>query len=292
MKNLRESLFMVLSMGIFSLEDMFIKNVSGGLPLGEVMTIFGLGGTLIFCLLAVRRGEGILHPALLSKPILCRIVCEAAGRLFFTLAIVFAPLSSASAILQATPLFVALGAAILFKEKVGLRRWLIILIGFLGVLLILQPGSGSFEATSVLALLGTIGFAGRDLATRAAPPVLSNYQLGIYGFCILIPIGLAMQLYTGGFVWLDLVSFSKIMGAILLGSLAYLSLTIAMRTGEVSVVSPFRYSRILFGIGLGILVFNESPNEMALLGGGIVVLSGIFSLIDGQRANKAASSTE
>ena len=178
-----------------------------------------------------------------------------------------------------------MGAAIFFGEKVGWRRWSAILVGFVGVLMIIRPGLQGFEAASILAVIGMLGFAGRDLATRAAPAVLSNVQLGIYGFFVLIPTGLAMLFYTGSAVSLNLVSASQIAGATLFGVIAYYSLTIAMRTGEVSVVTPFRYTRLVFALILGIIVFAERPDLMTLLGSAIIVGSGIYTLLLSRRRN-------
>ncbi|MBL4667559.1 MAG: DMT family transporter, partial [Sneathiella sp.] len=140
MDNKRGSLLMVASMAAFALEDMFIKAATGILPVGQVLIFFGVGGTLIFMGLTYRRGERVLHPAIMSPLIIIRAICEVIGRLCFTLAIALTPLSSASAILQATPLVVALGGVVFFSEKVGLRRWLAIGVGFVGVLLIIRPG--------------------------------------------------------------------------------------------------------------------------------------------------------
>ena len=88
--------------------------------------------------------------------------------------IALTPISTASAILQATPLVVVLGAALLFGEKVSGLRWALITNGFLGVMIILRPGAEGFSALSLLALIAMAGFAGRDLATRAAPLGLST----------------------------------------------------------------------------------------------------------------------
>ncbi|WP_299870845.1 DMT family transporter [uncultured Cocleimonas sp.] len=279
MDNLRGSLFMVLAMACFTFEDMFIKLASKSVPVGEILIFFGIGGTLAFIVLTLRRNEVIIHPAIKSKPIFLRAMFEVAGRVFYTLAIVFTPLSSASAILQATPLVVVTGAAIFFGEKVGWHRWTAIIVGFIGVLMILQPGLEGFEAASIFAVLGTLGFAGRDLATRAAPKVLSNTQLGIYGFFVLLPIGTVMLLISGGAVIPDLFPALQILGAIIFGVIAYYSLTIAMRIGEVSVVTPFRYIRLVFALILGMLVFSEQPNFMTLLGSAVVVSSGLYTLL-------------
>nr|CAA6811929.1 MAG: Membrane protein, putative [uncultured Thiotrichaceae bacterium] len=193
MDNIRGSAFMVLAMAAFSLEDVFVKSASASLPVGEILMLFGFGGTLVFMLLTKRRNEAIIHPAILSRPVLLRAASEVVGRMFFAMALAVAPLSSVSAILQATPLVVVMGAAILFGEQVGWRRWTAIVVGFVGVLLIIRPGTEGFESTSLLAVVAMLGLAGRDLATRAAPPVLSNMQLGIYGFFVLIPVGFCMM---------------------------------------------------------------------------------------------------
>lgn len=269
---------MVLSMAGFAVEDMFLKIVARGLPVGEILILFGLGGMLAFVALAARRGERALHPAILTRPILLRAVCESAGRLFYTLAIALTPLSSASAILQATPLVVVGGAALIFGERVGWRRWTAIAVGFAGVLVILRPGLDGFSLASLLAVAGMLGFAGRDLATRAAPPVLSNMQLGIYGFFMLIPTGAALLAFTGGAVLPNAAEAGLILAATTVGVGAYYALTAAMRIGEVSVVTPFRYTRLLFALILGVIVFAERPDAPTLVGSGIVVASGLYTL--------------
>ncbi len=281
--NTRGSLFMVLAMAAFAIEDMLIKAAADSIPTGIVLASFGLGGMLIFIFLTWKRGETIFHHAALSRPILLRAVCEVTGRLFFVLAITLTPLSSASTILQATPLVVVSGAALFFGERIGFRRWCAVLVGFVGVLFVIRPGLGSFEPASLLALVGMIGFAGRDLATRAAPAVLSNMQLGIYGFFVMIPTGLVMHLYTDEAVTVNTPAWGLIAGAVIVGVIAYNALTIAMRTGEVSVVAPFRYSRLLFAILAGVVVFGEQPDVMTLIGGLIIVLSGCYTLVSDRR---------
>jgi drug/metabolite transporter (DMT)-like permease len=281
--NTRGTIAMVLAMAAFSLEDMFIKAASSSVPVGEILVLFGLGGMLVFIMLTLNRGEAILSRAIQSPAILTRVVCEIAGRFGFTLAIALTPLSSASAILQATPLVVVAGAAIFFGERVGWSRWLAILIGFVGVLMIIRPGLESFEPASLFAVLGMLGFAGRDLATRAAPAELSNMQLGVYGFFILIPTGLVMLLFTGSAVWPDLNASLQIAGATLFGVIAYYLLTVAMRAGQVSVVTPFRYTRLVFALILGITIFNEQPDATTLVGSAIIVASGVYTLLRNRR---------
>jgi len=283
MDNMRGSILMVAAMAGFAIEDMFIKAASKALPVGLILILFGLGGMIGFILLTLRRGEPLFHPALLSRPLILKAVFEVLGRLGYTLALALTPLSSASAILQATPLVVVAGAALVFGEKVGWRRWLAILVGFAGVMVILRPGASGFEAASLCAVLGTLGFAGRDLATRAAPKVLSNVQLGIYGFLALIPTGAVMLAFSGGAVMPQATDWGYLAGATLFGVAAYYWLTSAMRIGDVSVVTPFRYTRLVFAIILGTLVFAERPDAATLIGSAIVIASGLYTLMRERR---------
>jgi drug/metabolite transporter (DMT)-like permease len=229
------------------------------------------------------RGERVLHPALASPAVLIRCLFEVMGRLFYTLAIALTPLSSASAILQAAPLVVVGGAALIFGEKVGLRRWMAILAGFAGVLVILRPGVEGFTPLSLLAVLGMLGFAGRDLATRAAPPALSNLQLGVYGFAMMVPTGALLLAFTGEAVWPGPAAALNLAAATVVGVAAYYALTAAMRTGDVSVVTPFRYTRLLFALVFGILVFAERPDAATLIGSAMIVGSGLYTLLSARR---------
>lgn len=281
---------MVLAMAAFSIEDMLIKAAASTTNVGIILALFGLGGTVLFALLTKSQGNTIFHPAILSRPIIVRACCEIVGRLCFALAITLTALSSASAILQATPLIAMIGAAFFFGEQIGLKRWYAVCAGLFGVLLIIRPGLEGFETASLFAVLATLGFAGRDLATRAAPPTLSNTQLGVYGFFVLIPTGLTMFAFSGEPFYLDISASLKIVGAIIFGVAAYNALTIAMRTGDVSVVAPFRYTRLLFALILGVLVFGERPDLTTLLGSLLIVLSGTYTLLHSRRVQKAKAS--
>ena len=280
---------MVLAMAAFALEDMFIKAATVTVPVGQVLLMFGLAGMIVFAALARYHGDRIFDPASLSRTMVIRSVFEIMGRLCFTLAIALTPLSNASAILQATPLVVAVGAVYVFGETVGWRRWSAICVGFIGVLLILRPGWSGFEPNSIFAVLGTIGFAGRDLATKAAAPQLTNAQLGVYGFAMLLVAGVIALSYTGGALWPNTAVLIKIAAATLFGVLAYSALTGAMRLGEVSAIAPFRYTRLVFAMIIGVLIFGESPDTWTLIGSAIVVGSGLYTVLRQQRKVSAPS---
>lgn len=276
---------MVAAMAAFAVEDSLIKAASVELPIGQILIIFGAGGALLFAVLAKLDKQPLFTPDVTSKPMLIRVIFEIVGRLFYVLAIALTPLSAATVILQATPLVVVGGAAIVFGERVGWRRWLAILIGLAGVVVIVQPGMNSFSALSLLALVGMIGFAGRDLASRAAPASVSTSTLGVYGFLSLIVAGVLFSLWEGAPLLRPSTNVSLILfAAIVVGVLAYSGLMKAMRTGDVSAVTPFRYTRLLFGIALGVLVFGEQLSLAMIIGSGLIVLSGLFILVRGKRA--------
>lgn len=276
--NLRGSLFMVASMAGFAVEDMFIKAAARQVPVGQVLVLMGVLGIGWFALQARQAGVPAFPAAFLSRTMILRSGFEVVGRLFYSLAVAFTPLSVASAILQATPLVVVAGAAVIFGERVGPRRWLLTLLGFLGVLVILRPGLDGFDALSLLAVVGLIGFAGRDLATRAAPPALSNAQLGVAGFAVLGVSGVIILFWQGGPALPSPLAALQMLGAAGFGILGYSYLTRAMRTGEVSAVTPFRYTRLLFAMVLGITLFGERPDLPTIIGSAMIVGCGVLIL--------------
>lgn len=272
-------------MALFAIEDAMVKAATTSMPVGQTMLIFGLGGAALFAATALWFKEPLYTRDVISRPMRLRVCFEIVGRLFYVLALALTPLASATVILQATPLVVVAGAALLFGERVGWRRWLAIGIGLVGVLVILQPGAESFSGLSVLAVLGMLGFAGRDLASRAAPAALGTSILGLYGFLSLAFAGGAFALWQGHpFVAPDPISGFYLSGAILAGVAAYSCLMKAMRSGEVSAVTPFRYTRLLFGIGIGLVFFGETLTPPMIFGSGLIVLSGLFIMWRGKQA--------
>lgn len=286
--NLKGAALMVLAMGCFALEDMALKATAEQLPIGQVLTLFGIGGFCVFLALTWQRRERVFHPVITAPVMILRAGFEVTGRLFFTLSLALNTLSATSAILQATPLVVAAAGVVFFGERVSRARWALIALGFVGVLLVIRPGLDGFTPLSVLALLGMLGFAGRDLTTRAAPAVLSYAQLGVTGFGALIVAGVILSLGPNAAWHMPSVgALLALVFAVTVGVIAYTSLTMAMRMGELSVVTPFRYVRLLFAMILAALVFGERPDALELLGAGVIVLSGLLLMVSA-RGRKAA----
>lgn len=276
-QNQRGALFMSASMAGFAVEDVLVKAAAREMQLAQVLLVIGLAGMLVFAAMAVRRGEALFPAAFLSRAMLVRSAFEVTGRLFYGLAITLTALSTTSALLQATPLVVVAGAALIFGEKVGPARWLAVLLGFAGVLVILRPGA-DFSPLSLLAVVGFLGFAGRDLATRAAPKGLSNRQLGALGFAMLALAGAILMAVEARAVVPGIHGLALLAGGTLFAVLGYHGLTFAMRTGEVSAVTPFRYTRLVFAMVLAMALFGERPDLATWIGAAMVVGSGVVAL--------------
>ncbi|RWR35303.1 DMT family transporter [Sinirhodobacter populi] len=279
MENLRGSLLMVASMLCFAFEDMFIKLLAQRLPVGEVLALIGMTGAVCFAVMARLRGIRLQARHLLIPGVLMRNLSEMAGTICFVCAIVFTPLSQASAIQQATPLAVTLGAALFLNEKVGWRRWTAILVGFAGVLIIVRPGSEAFSALSLLAVFAVVGLAARDVVTQRIPAAITSLQLGTYGFASTVPVGLLLLVMLGDSpVMPTEVEVLRLLGASFVGVCGYYALIWAMRIGEISVITPFRYTRMIFALVIGMTVFGETVDAATLFGGAVVVGSGLYAL--------------
>ncbi len=266
----------LLSMVGFALSDMFIKIAARTIPVTELILAMGVGGTLIFATLAIRAGDRLWSPAFRHPVVLLRNGAEIIGAFGMVGALALAPLSLVSAITQVSPLVVTIGAALVLKETVGPRRWIAVLVGLGGVLLILRPDTGGPAEGALLALLAAVALATRDLSTRRVPASTTNLQLATYGFAATAAASAPVLWLSGGAVIPDTQGVAVMTGAILSVALGYFAITAAMRTGDVSLVIPFRYTRLIFAGGLGILVFGERPDALTLIGAAIVIGSGLY----------------
>ncbi len=292
-ENLRGALFMILAMLGFGLEDAFFKaaTATGGVTAGMGTVQFGLLAMALYALYARVRGVPVWTTAYLKPGLLIRTGFEITGRLFFALSLAYTPLSTTSAILQAAPLVVMLGAALVLGERIGPRRWAAMAVGFAGVLLIVRPSPAGLEANAFLALLGMIGFAGRDLATRAAPASVHTAQLGVLGFAVVTAAGLVILAFEPGPPALpDRTAALLLTGTALCGVLGYTAMTFAMRTGEIGVVAPFRYFRLIVALILACTLFGERPDALTLTGAALIVSAGIYALIRDAGAGARARS--
>jgi drug/metabolite transporter (DMT)-like permease len=277
--NMRGILLMIVSMVLFAAEDAFIKLAAGHMPVGQVLLVLGVAGLLVYGLAAANSGESIFQTRAFALPVVLRSVFELIGSLGMVMALALIPLSTMSAILQAAPILMTAGAAVFLGEAVGWRRWAAVLVGFVGVLLIVQPADSAFDVNVFWAVLGVIGMAGRDLAARRMDPGVPTVVVATWGYIAVIVMGAVLLWQQGGGEWPPSGSGTLfVAGAIVVGLVAYWAVIEATRAGDVVVIVPFRYTRLVFALILGTLVFGERPTPVMLLGAALVVASGLYTL--------------
>lgn len=277
--NLRGILLLTLSMAAFAIEDAMIKLASGGLPAGQILLMIGVVGTPVFALWGRAKGQTVFSRAALNGPLWWRNLFEVIGTLGFVTSLTLIPLSTATAILQATPIAVTAGAALFFGETVGWRRWTAVLVGFSGVILILRPGLDSFDINALWAVLGVMGLSARDLATRRMPAALPTMVVATWGFVSVAALGAVMMAVSADAVIPDARSLGFVAGALAVGIGAYWCIIEATRAGDMSAIQPFRYSRLVFALILAVLVFGERPDTLTLFGTALIIGAGLYTLL-------------
>ena len=278
-ENFRGAILMVLSMVLFAFEDVFVKLLSNELPYSEVLALVGLLGAICFVLWLRLRGGRLWTRDLVRPIVLLRSLGEAVGSVGFFVALALTDLSSTSAIQQALPLMILMGAALFLGEPVGWRRWSAIIVGFLGVLLVIRPGLDGFQPVSLMALLAVFGLAARDLATRRIPPHIRSEQLAASAFFAVFLAGVVKALVVGQeFVMPTLRQWLVFLVCMGFGVGGYALLVAATRLGEASALAPYRYTRLVFALILAFVVFDERPDGLTLTGAAIIVASGCYMM--------------
>ena len=264
-------------MAAFTTNDSITKVVSSEMNFGQVILVRGLFAILLVAAFAWHQSA--LRPlrTLMVKPVALRVVGEIGGTITFMAALAHLPLANTSAILQALPLAITLGAALILGEPVGWRRWSAIAAGFIGVLIIVRPGLAGFSQYSLFALVSVAFCTLRDLATRRIPAKIPS---------LFITLLTTVTVTTaGGFILIPLGGWSppsatalglQALAAVLL-LIGYQCIISALRTGDISAVAPFRYSALLWAMSLGYLVFGDVPDAMMVTGAAIIVASGLYA---------------
>ena len=220
--------------------------------------------------------------------ILLRVVAEIFTTIAFLTALKHMPLANVTAILQALPLAITMAAALFLSEPVGWRRWTAILVGFVGVLIVVQPGLEGFNIYSLSALMAIIFITVREIATR-------KLNSKVPTITVVLSTAIGSALFAGimmiGSEWdtVSAVSWLLILGAAVAVLIATSLSVMAMRIGEIGFVSPFRYTAMLGAIGLGILMFGDWPDQPTLVGTVIIVSTGIYTFHREQKVSRKAT---
>ncbi|MCU0829820.1 MAG: DMT family transporter [Tabrizicola sp.] len=269
---------MCASMAAFTINDTFMKSVTLTLPLYQTIGLRGLIAVLGLTLLALATGAFRFRlnrsDALL---ILIRSLADVAATITFLTALLHMPLANLSAILQALPLLITLAAALVFGDRIGWRRMTAILVGLIGVMIIIRPGTEGFDRWSLLGLASVACVVVRDLTVRKVQGQLPS---------ALVALGAAVAVTAMGWIGAGIQGVQplsgleaiKVLGAGLFLIVGYLTSVMAMRHGDIGLVAPFRYTSLLWAIVLGLLVFGDLPDFWTLVGAGIVIGAGLFTL--------------
>ncbi len=287
--NFRGSLLMLAGMAGFALEDALIKHVSASLSVAQILLILGAAGWLAFGIIGARQGAPFFTRDFFAPPVLVRFCGELVGSIGMTMALALVALSLTSAIIQALPILTTLGAVLVYRESVGWRRWAAIAVGFAGVLTVLRPWSATFEPEALFAVMAVAGMAVRDLATRRVPQRVHTLQLASWGFGSLVPASLL--LFAWGMPWHPVAPGTvALLGLCLcLGMLSYYAIIQATRIADMGVIAPFRYTRMVFGLALGVLVFGETPDAWVYVGATLIVSAGLYTFWREHQLRRRAS---
>ncbi|MDH5797158.1 MAG: DMT family transporter [Paracoccaceae bacterium] len=287
--NLRGALLMMASMAGYTFNDACMKALSDELPLAQAIFLRGLGTT--FLLLIIAHSTAKLLPDLSRRDwglMTLRSVAEVAAAYFFITALFNMPLANASAILQALPLTVTLAGALFLGEAVGWRRMIAILVGFLGVLMIIRPGTEGFNVYSVYVVLSVLCVTVRDLSARRLSAGVSSLTVALLAsFFVTFSFGVVS-------IWTEWkmpsgAALTQLVGATLFIFGGYISSVSAMRIGDLGTIAPFRYTGLLWALILGFVVFGDWPGIMTIAGAMTVVATGIFTLSRERRLNRKVS---
>lgn len=281
-------------LGLFSVQDLILKLLSGSYPLSQAMVFRSLTALPLLLLLAARDGglRTLFTPGTLAM--IGRGVVMFVAYAAYYLALPAMPLASAVALYFSAPLFITLLSVPMLGETVGWRRSLAVLAGFGGVLIILRPGAGVFELAALLPVLSGLCYGlsmifARQLGTRESAPAMA-----FWGNLVFLVIAAAMALSFGGntapdlhpslaflmrgWVWPSPLDATLMAGCGVIAALGLTLLTQAYRIADANAVTPFEYSAMLWGILWGWAFFSEWPDFIAWTGIGIIVAAGLFVL--------------
>jgi drug/metabolite transporter (DMT)-like permease len=277
-ENTLGALLMMASMAAYTLNDTLMKTLSGHVPLFQVIFLRGCLTSAAVAVIAWRMGAFSRRISRRdARAIFLRVLGEVAATYFFLTALYHMPLANVTSILQALPLAITLTAALVFGERIGWPRLSAICVGFIGVMLVVRPGAEGFNVYALYGLAAVACLTLRDLATRSLSRETSSM---LVTFATSVTVMAVFGLASLGGEWAPLAraDWLTIGGAAALIVAGYLTSIMVVRVGEIGFTAPFRYTAILWALLLGWLVFGDWPAPIVLLGAGIIVASGLFTL--------------
>lgn len=286
--NLRAALFMMAGSSAFAVNDTFLKLLGDSLGMFQIIAMRGVAVSVIFALFFWTARASITALSTRDRWFLAlRSGAEVGAAFFFFKALFDMPLAAVTAILQVVPLTVAAAAYVFLKEPLGWRRMSAILFGMSGVMLIVRPGTDSFTAASVYALVCVLMVTLRDLSTRVMAKSVPSSMVALTTALGVTLMGAAGSV-TEPWVLPAALAWGWLGGTVIFTVLGYYLVILAMRSGELTFVAPFRYAALLAALILGWAVLGEWPVPLTILGSVIVVTTGVYTLYREGRAKRRA----
>ena len=258
---------------MFALNDAMGKWLVTSLSVGQVVAVRSVGAFFVLGPMIARQGSGALFQ--MERPLLqvLRVVAATLDTACFYAAVVHLPLADVMSFYMAGPIYVAALSHLLLGEKVGWRRWMAIVIGFCGVLVILKPSPTSLSLASLYALAGSLGFAfvivlSRRLRNTSDTTLVTWQTLGM------LVVGLAMA--AGNWRAPSLLDWGAMLLLGIVSCVAHLLITRALKLAPASTLAPLHYTLLLWAVAFGYVFFNDVPGPRILIGAAIVVIAGLF----------------
>lgn len=289
--NTRGAALMMLGMAAFIFSDAAMKLLGESLPLFQALFLRGALVSVMFLGLAWRLGAFAVRLAPRDRRLLIwRVGSEALTAFFFFMALFNMPLANVTAILQALPLTITLAGALFLGERVGWRRASMIGLGFLGVLLIVRPGTADFDIHALYALAAVACVTLRDLVTRQMSAQVPSLAVAFWTALGVMAFGAAGSATE---VWVmpdaAMAGLLAVTALFILGG--YLLSIMAVRVGELAVVSPYRYTGLVWALILGLAIFGEWPDGLTMLGAALIVGTGIFTFLRERQLSRQSALT-
>ena len=272
-KNLLGILLMTLGMFSLSVNDIIYKNLTINFPVWEAVFFRAFSGSIISLFLVYHSGLGSIKT---KKPVrhFVRAFSAVGCVVLYIFGIKYLLLSENIAIAHSAPIIAALLAVPILGEKIGIHRILAIIIGFIGVLIIIKPGTDLFQLKSLLPIGSALFMASVYLTTRSLMNTETSTSIVFYySFALLIT---SLFFFPSDFVIPDTFNLVLALSLGIMGSIGHFFMSQAARHADVAVTSPFEYSSFLFVGIMGYLFFYEIPSQSVLLGGGLIILSSVY----------------
>jgi drug/metabolite transporter (DMT)-like permease len=288
--NLRAIIPMVLAMGVFIASDSCMKLALADAPLFQLVFMRGYAAVTLCLVLAVAMGQAKDLHWMLNPWLIVRGLLEVAANFSFTVAIIYMSIADMTAIAQTCPLFVLLGARLVWGERLGSVRIFLIIAGITGALMVAQPGMSAVSPYAILGFVTAISAAIRDLMTRKIPQEIPALVVALTVLVTLMASGAFGMLAFETPVVPETrhVLLMLLAGALLVGG--HVCIFIAYKIGPARTVAPFMYTLTVWAVISGVVVFGDIPNLMAILGMALVIFSGlVVVLVDGRQRRLAVA---